>query len=544
MSERYWVKERDWKEHIDVLVVDGYVDEPGLLGVPPYISPEPRMLVGVADELDLTWEYVTIDEYREYGLPLGDIVLVHGGVTVPGKYLSGQPLSVEEALEISDQPGETYLGGPLARYSEVSGYDHLVEKDLAAYFYDSLFGEGVDRWAEAEEREDWLKFGAKTVKRHLMFPDPLLAEIETFRGCPRYIVGGCSFCSEPVYGKPQFREQEDIIEEMGLLYDYGIRHFRLGGQSCIFSYKAEGVGEVETVKPRPSELEELFSGIVDRCPDIKVLHVDNANPAVMSKYRDESMEILETLIEYCTAGNVIALGLESADEKVIEKNNLNSDPQETKEAVRITNRVGADAGDNGMPELLPGINFLGGLIGECEETYEKNLEFLKELLEEELLLRRINIRQVMGGDEWKVDKRNFQYFKKRVREQIDRPMLKKILPEGRVLRDVYMEKHDEGITFGRQIGSYPLLVGVRYELELGRYYDIKLTEYGYRSVTGIHQPFYLDEASFKELQAVPGIGKKRAGKIFTEQPKSEGELEELLEDRRSFEKIMEYVEFK
>jgi len=63
-------------------------------------------------------------------------------------------------------------------------------------------------------------------------------------------------------------------------------------------------------------------------------------------------------------------------------------------------------------------------------------------------------------------------------------------------------------------------------------------------VTGIHQPFYLDKASFKELQAVPGIGKKRAGKIFMEQPKSEGELEELLEDRRSFEKIMEYVEFK
>ncbi|MFW6305319.1 MAG: radical SAM protein, partial [Candidatus Saliniplasma sp.] len=117
-------------------------------------------------------------------------------------------------------------------------------------------------------------------------------------------------------------------------------------------------------------------------------------------------------------------------------------------------------------------------------------------------------------------------------------------PEERVLRDVYMEKHDDGITFGRQIGTYPLLVGVRYELELGRYYDIKLTEYGYRSVTGIHQPFHLDEASFKELQEVPGIGKKRAAKIFREQPKSEGDLEELLEDRRSFEKIMEYIEFK
>ncbi|MFW6142079.1 MAG: hypothetical protein ACOC53_05920, partial [Candidatus Saliniplasma sp.] len=62
MGERYWVKRRDWKEHVDVLVIDGYVDEPGLLGVPPYISPEPRMLVGVADELDLTWEYVTVDE--------------------------------------------------------------------------------------------------------------------------------------------------------------------------------------------------------------------------------------------------------------------------------------------------------------------------------------------------------------------------------------------------------------------------------------------------------------------------------------------------
>ncbi len=546
MIDERWDKPGKRREKVDILVVDAYIDEPGLLGVPPYLSPEPRMLVGVARELDLTWEYVTADEYRENGLPLGDIVVVHGGVTVPGKYLGGTPLTLEEAEEIAQEPGETFLGGPLARYEEVEGYDHYATKDLAAYFYDSLFGEGEDRWAEPEEIEDWLKFGHKVVERHPLYPDPLLLEMTAYRGCPRYFTGGCSFCSEPAYGKPKFREQEDIIEEFGLLYEKGIRFFRLGGQSCTVSYKAEGIGEREVPVPQPKELEKLFKGISEKCPEIEVLHVDNANPSVIAEYPEKSRKVMETLVKYTTSGNVLALGMESADQEVIEKNNLNATPQQVKEAVRIINEIGMERGPNGMPRLLPGLNFLGGLKGETRETYDKNYLFLEELLEEDLLLRRINIRQVLSHTrEFKVRYKNeFKQFKKKVRENIDNPMLKKILPVGTVLMDIYMEKIDGNVTFGRQIGTYPLLVGVEYELNLNEYYDVMITDHGQRSVTGVHHPFYVSEASFSQLQKIPGIGKKRAATIFRKRPENEKELENLIDNEESLKEILRFVDFK
>ena len=545
MNDERWQKSVDRREKVDILVVDGYVDEPGLLGVPPYLSPEPRMLVGVARELDLTWEYITADEYRKNGVPLGDIILVHGGVTVPGKYLGGTPLSVEEAEDLAQEPGETYLGGPLARYEDVEGYDHYAKKDLAAYFYDSLFGKGEDRWAEPEEMEDWLKFGHKVVERHPLYPDPLLLEMTASHGCPRYFTGGCSFCSEPAYGRPRFREQEDIIEEFELLYEKGIRYFRLGGQSCTVSYKAEGIGEKEVPVPQPDEIEELFNGIKERCPEIRVLHVDNANPAVISEYPEKSRDVIETLVNYTTSGNVLALGMETADEEVIKKNNLNSTPDQVKDAVSIINDVGRERGENGMPELLPGLNFLGGLKGETRETYDKNYRFLEELLNEDILLRRINIRQVLShtGEFELRYKNEFKQFKRKVRENIDNPMLKRILPSGTVLKDVYMEKIDGKVTFGRQIGTYPLLVGVEYELNLHEYYDIMITEHGYRSVTGIHQPFYISEASFSQLQKVPGIGKKRAATIFRKQPKNKERLKALIEDDEILKEILVFVDF-
>ncbi len=543
MDKEKWRKPSKRREKVDILVVDGYIDEPSLLGVPPYLSPEPRMLVGVAREAGLAWEYITADEYRKNGLPLGDIVLVHGGVTVPGKYLGGTPMTVEEAERIAEEPSETFLGGPFARYEDVKGYDHYAAKDLAAYFYDSLYGKERDRWAEPLEMEDWLKFGHKVVERHPFYPDPLLIEMSAYRGCPRYFTGGCSFCSEPDYGEPRFREQEDIIEEMELLYEKGVRNFRLGGQSCTISYKAEGIGEEEVPVPNPDEIKKLFKGIDEKCPELKVFHLDNANPAVLAEYPERSEDILRTLVEYTTSGNVLAFGLESADERVIEENNLNSTPKQVKEAVRLMNKVGRERGSTGMPRLLPGINFLGGLKGETKKTYDKNFDFLKELLKEDLLLRRINIRQVLShekGLELRY-KRKFKRFKEKVRKEIDRPLLEKMLPEGTLLKDVYMEKMDGNTTFGRQIGTYPLLVGINYPLDLGEYHDVRVTDHGYRSVTGVHQPLRVEEAAFKHLKEIPGIGKRRAASIFRKRPKDISELEKIIDDEEVLKRILNFL---
>lgn len=547
MNETLKLLKDDIRERTDVLIIDGYVDEPSLLGVPPYISPEPRLICGVMEEYGLDWEYLTVDEYRKYGLPIADKIIVHGGVTVPGKYLSGTPLKKNEAEEIAEKTVvETFLGGPLARYSNIEGYDHYSKKDLSAYFYEYLQENKEDRWTTIEERNRWLVKGAQVVKRHPMYPDPLLAEIGTYRGCPRYISGGCSFCSEPLYGKPDFRDQKDVIEEIKELYYLGIRHFRLGGQSCSFSYKAKGIGKTEIPEPRPEEIKKLLGGVREECENIKVLHVDNANPSVIANHPEESEKVLEYLTKYTTSGNVLSLGIESVDEDVIKENNLNSNAQEVKKSVKMINEVGAERGENGMPKILPGLNFLAGLKGETSESYSKNLDFLKELLKDDPLLRRINIRQVISSDSTfnLKHKNDFKKFKKRVREEIDRPLLKKILPKGTVLKDVYMEKKEGKTTFGRQIGTYPLLVGIEYPLKLGEYYDIMITDYGYRSVTGIHHPFVLNKASFKQLKSVPGIGKKRAATIFRKQPKTKSELKNMIDNERESEKILKFVRFK
>ena len=57
-------------------------------------------------------------------------------------------------------------------------------------------------------------------------------------------------------------------------------------------------------------------------------------------------------------------------------------------------------------------------------------------------------------------KKLFKQYKREVREEIDNPMLQRVAPVGTLLPDVHLEYHQEGTTFGRQLGTYPLLVGI------------------------------------------------------------------------------------
>lgn len=64
------------------------------------------------------------------------------------------------------------------------------------------------------------------------------------------------------------------------------------------------------------------------------------------------------------------------------------------------------------------------------------------------------------------------------------PMLEKLFPVGTVLRDLYSEVHNGNITFLRQVGSYPIVVGVGERLALNRRFDVRVTGYKRRSLTG------------------------------------------------------------
>jgi radical SAM superfamily enzyme with C-terminal helix-hairpin-helix motif len=530
------------------LVLDGYIDEPACLGVPPYLSPQVRAAVGAAKGAGAEVTYLTIDHIRKGAvIPPADVSLIMAGSAVPGKYLRAMPASVREIKNIATRlTGVRILGGPAALEQSWNEFFHFsAKRDPAAALHDVLVGkEPSERWRTMAEWNNWLLSGADSVLAHPDFPEPLVAEIETYRGCVRYRSGGCSFCVEPMKGRPAFRDERDIIAECRKLRSLGVRNFRLGAQTCIVSYKAD-LSTGDPPRPNPVAVERLFSGIASLGVD--VLHVDNANPAVIAAYPEESRQILSSLVTHCTSGNVLALGMESADPAVVKANNLNSTAEQVMEAIALINEIGGEIGPSGLPYLLPGLNLIIGLEGETRQTLDIDMAFLRDVLAKGYLLRRINVRQVIPvRREFKptVSHSEFARFKEKVREEIDRPMLERLVPKGRVLRRVYTELADGNTTFGRQIGSYPLLVGIPYPVEIGKFVDASILDWGYRSITGIEHPLNVNTSSLKALEALPGVGRKRAIRLFRKRPlKNIDDLAEALDDEKVVENISSLVSF-
>jgi radical SAM superfamily enzyme with C-terminal helix-hairpin-helix motif len=539
------------------LVIDGYVDEPACLGVPPYLSPYPRYIAGALRERGLSEKdihYLTIDTLREN--PPGaselvgraDLVIVIAGMTVPGKYLRGSPITLGEIETIfRTARGVKVIGGPIrlgfsseggmAAKDSRSGVNLanavLVRMDLEAFVYD-LFKDDIKDVSPAKLRDPeavdhrfrttaeigrWGPRGAFLIRQHPDYPY-CMCELETYRGCGRQV--HCSFCTEPFYGVSDYRPVEDVISEASALYSHGARYFRIGRQPDLFSYHGTDTGG-PVPKPNPEAIERLYRGIRNSAPELSVLHMDNANPITLAAYPEESEQILKTIIKYHTSGDVAAFGMESADRAVIKANSLKATPDEVFEAIKLVNKFGAVRGANGLPEILPGINFVHGLMGESKKTFQLNYDFLKHVLDSDLLLRRINIRQVMafpgtpiyGKDEaTKKHKRLFLDYKERVRKNIDLPMLRRVVPEGTVLRSVMCEIHEKGITFGRQLGSYPLLVGIPASLPLRKFTDVTVTGHGMRSITGVPYPLSINTASPNLIRELPGLGRKAADSII------------------------------
>lgn len=552
-----------------ILLIDGYVDEPSCLGVPPYISPYVRYTYGALLELGFKEEYI---EYRLVDEARGnwqefieicisfDYLVIIAGTTVPGKYMGGKPISIKEIKQlaewINDRTKKTklLLGGPIlltAGKKVAEGVDVALDETgaLGTYEYFSSNGLGginnksiielTSQENKGEKINLWAKLGAKLTRRHPNFPH-LVCEIETYRGCLR--ASNCKFCSEFLKNVIYTRPQEEVAGEVESLYLEGNKYFRLGAQTDLFMYGAEyknsfGIkltgdnswneskGINDSLRPNPQVIKELYSKIRDKAPGLSVLHMDNANPTTIARFQEDSSEIIKTIVEFNTPGDTAAFGLESADKRVLEANNIGTNPEETLKAIKIMNEYGRIR-KGGVPKLLPGLNFLHGLEGEDEKTYEKNLEFLKKILDEGYLLRRINVRQVIPLPGSKVKKLNtykFNKYKERVNREINKPMLERVFPRGIILRDVLVEKVEGNISYGRQLGTYPILIGIpgKYQHLQGEFLDVRIVDHGYRSITGIKYPFNINEASVEEIQALPGIGKKRATRLFLQKPFSD-----------------------
>jgi radical SAM superfamily enzyme with C-terminal helix-hairpin-helix motif len=522
----------------DAVILDGYVDEPACLGVPPYLSPYIRTVAGVLVEYGYAVRYVTIDQIRNDSqllrvISTAELVVVIAGVTVPGKYLGGSPVTLTELQQIGGMLRGTrrVIGGPIgfgyapeggakAIKQVISGFDHFLEGSPAEALDALLQGGNPRGILDYTQNDQWAVTGSFVVANHPSFPY-VMCELETGRGCTRFTSGGCSFCTEPFYGPPKYRSIEGIGDEIAALYAAGARHFRLGRQPDILVY---GAGHGEFPTPRPDHIEDLFHTIRQEAPGLLTLHIDNVNPGTIAHHEESARAALQAIIEGHTPGDVAACGMETADPTVISKNNLKAGPEEVMSAIRIINEVGG-VRRSGIPELLPGLNFVIGLQGETLQTFDLNEQFLSSVRSKGFLLRRINIRQLMPFEGTKAYSMNtlgrhdarFRSFKEFVRRTIDTPMLKEVFPVGTILRDVIIEKRDT-VSFGRQMGSYPILVGIPLDLPIRSVLDTVVIANGPRSVTCLPVPVDINHIPMSGLRWIPGIGKKKAGMIAAKRP--------------------------
>lgn len=541
-----------------VIIVDGYTDEPAGLGVPPYIDIYPRYIAGAVFLAKKTARvlYFTIDTVRsDYASFLktaskADLLIVIGGVVVPGRYIGGRPITLEELVRLPralDGPVKI-LTGPVARFGfGAKGGARAVPRGEFEAFYDLVVpGEGwlavyeyiktgslekVNPYSFSKDYslvDEFAVRGARIVSQHPNAGLNLVAEIETYRGCPRWLTGGCSFCVEPRYGRVITRSPENIAREVRELYVHGVRAIRLGRQADFLTYAAQGLNEIEFPEPSPEGIEKLLRMVRLAAPSLEALHIDNVNPMSISLHKEKAVRALKVLLKYHTPGDVAAFGLETADPVVSKANNLGNDPESVLEAVRVVNELGSRKGWNGLPELLPGLNFVLGLPGETKSTFDRNKEFLERLLQENLLVRRVNIREVLplpGTPMWSVGdeiarrhKRYIVSFKKWVREYFDVRMMKRVFPVGSLLRRCVVEGVSGSRGVARPIGSYPPTCFIYGDVRQGEIISAVVVDHRARSLVAVKHPQpprhapkrYLSHLRMKEDFNVPSNRKSSA----------------------------------
>ena len=554
-----------------IAIIDGYVDEPACLGVPPFLSPYPRYLAGslikggIEDPV-----YITIDQIRDLlrgepqqhqkqttlsNLKEIDVFFILAGVSVPGKYIGGHPINLNDIRNLYELFNNTtrVLFGPSTDFglgieggkppldiSVIEPYVHFIVHGDAHFTIDHfisnrdlnlktmikqadgkhIFFNCNDSIEERMEKlSEFAKQGARIIPQHPNYGKNLICEIETYKGCPRYRTGGCSFCTETQKGSTTFRQKNHIIDEIKELAKFGCTHIRLGNQTDFYAYMHGEYEHERYPKPNPSIIKSLLREIREQAPNLQTLHIDNVNALNFALYEPEAIEITKAIVQYCTDGNTAAIGIESVDPDVIKKNNLKVNQEEAMKAIQIINNYGAEHGPNGSPKYLPGLNFILGLPSETPQSLQLNRTFLLKMLEKGLLVRRINIRKIMApksrvfSKELSKNAKLYDKWKEEIRQNIDYPMLKLCFPFGTVLKSCYFEYSQGNGSYLRQAGTYPILIYCPELLSAEKTHNIVVLDHGFRSLVGMSFPVDLFSLSMKQLETIPGIGKNTATKI-------------------------------
>ncbi|MCW2945395.1 MAG: uncharacterized protein JWR24_2112 [Actinoallomurus sp.] len=471
---------------LTAVILDCYTVEPSGLGVPPYLSTYARAAYGalataypgadvcylsiddvrwclsggtpgVAAPLTdaLTYSATTNREQALKVLADAEVIVVIAGDAVPSVHLQAVNGSVEEITRaLACARGRRVLLGPLSSY---------VLADPVTYggLFDAVHTHTITSGDVLLGSRSAASYGRLAADRH-PFEGLIsqlawrpVAEIELYRGCTRRRF--CSFCNEPIKSAAvAFRDVSDVIAEAKLLYAAGMRHLRLGQQTCFFSY----------MNRDPAAIDDLLAGIRQACPDLEVLHIDNADPLAVAS--NTGQRIARLVAQYCTEGNCAPMGIESFDPAVIQANALTCTPEVLLRAVANINEAGAEIGPGGLPVLLPGLNLIYGLPGETHRTHFENLTWLVRILDEGHLCHRINVRQARAYPGTPLaamteatpppSAEHFQSWKADVAHVFDEPMKRRVYPAGRRITGLHSFFVTSRGTWHRRLGSYPIQI--------------------------------------------------------------------------------------
>ena len=135
-----------------ITILDGFVDEPACLGVPPFISPYARYIAGAIRDAGEEYEYISIEEWRKGRKIRGNVLVILAGAIVPGSYLRAMPISFKEFVRICESfKGIKILVGASAKFGFGLGggkkpidgskfVDYVAIEDGDAFVYDFLNG--------------------------------------------------------------------------------------------------------------------------------------------------------------------------------------------------------------------------------------------------------------------------------------------------------------------------------------------------------------------------------------------------------------------
>lgn len=496
------------------VILDCYTVEPSGLGVPPYLSAYVRQAWSALKATSPQPEvrYLTIDDVRwelNGGEPMtpspqsdpltysatsnrgnaikhlrdAATVIIVAGDAVPSVHLHAHNGSIDEIVRVlAWVRGRRVLLGPMANHvlTNAAAYAGLFD----ALHTHTITSRQISLGSRAGAPYEQLRTDRDSFNELIgQLGWPPVGEIELYRGCTRRRY--CSFCNEPVKSSAiAFRDRDDVLEEIQQLYRAGVRHFRLGQQTCFFSAWNRDVAQIE----------RLLAGIRETCPGVEVVHIDNADPLAVAS--PAGARIAELVVKYCSEGNCAPMGMESFDPVVIEANALTCTPQILRRAIDNINAVGNQRGPAGLPALMPGINIIYGLPGETHRTHLANLRGLDDLMAAGVMCHRTNVRQARAYAGTPLAAANvqapspsqehFASWKADIDGVWDQPMKQRVYPVGLRLAGLHSFFVTSRGTWFRRLGSYPIQV-VERDTVVPRYTaaDLTVTEHAPRFVYGV-----------------------------------------------------------